>query len=202
MKHSLTSEINSLYHSWLTSTDPSVSDRSFTQFCIKLEKYTKGYLRAQYKELLPFFDDIFAEMIEKIYNAYMRQEIDTLDYFCSWYRVAIKNHSINYHKYLHRDKRVNIQNEYQMGMNITEIEFNVCMQNFYSDQQQQEAAEIINSILPFEPDKDLFYARHVLGISVNVLAQNYDTTDDGVKSRLKRAKQRLYAAYIKHSKRN
>ncbi len=202
MKQSLTSEINSLYHSWLTSTDPAVSYRSFTKFIKKLEVFTYRYIRTECKELLPFSEDIFSELLEKTYIAHMKQEIDTIDYFCSWYRTSILNHTINYHKYLNRDKRVNILNEFQLGVCIDEIEFNVCVQNYYSDQRQQDIAEIICIIFPLERDKELFYDRHVLGISVDVLALNYETTDDGVKSRLKRVKQRLYHAYIKQSKHN
>ena len=195
MDENLTDQINALYNRWLTSIDPIVSNLCWIEFWKLLKTYTSRILYHESEALLLYFDEFYSDMIFKVYYSQQNNLIDTLDFFCNWYRKAVKNHIVNYHLYLHRDKRINIENESQSGRSISDIENDICVLNFYNDEHQQELAEIFNSILPLERDNSLFYDRHVYGITEEELAKDYDTTVDGVKGRLKRAKKRLYIAY-------
>jgi RNA polymerase sigma factor (sigma-70 family) len=190
-KMKLSESINTAYKNWLTSEDKDTRDASFEDLVFKLKEVTRTIIYDECNNLLNETDDIFAEMILKVYYAKENDKINTTDFFISWYRKALKNHLLNEIKYRNRKKREFIEYESDLPFDLAVAEVKFCLDIYNKQEIQVSLHDIFEQIFNSEKDRELFCERHLDNISEVELADRNNTTVDGIKSRLKRAKQRM-----------
>ncbi len=199
----LANEVNLLYNRWQTSTDEKLIYKSFLLFSEKLKELTNHILFQTTSHFNSESDDIYAELLSKVYYEQLESKINTVDFFSAWYRKVLKNHIRNLVKGQKRKKRQIIQYESSLGNSIEEVEEKFCMKQYVWEEALSNAKELIHLIFNDEndttitgDDKRLFFERHVFGISIKELAAENNTTINGIKSRLKRIKKRMKQKYM------
>ena len=190
-KINLSDEINRLFNQWLTSLDSLISQKSFNLFYKKLKLLTERIIWSEYRELFIFLDDIYHDMIERILIAQSKDMIDNLDYFCSWYREALKNLLLNKVISENRYKRKYIIPESKLTFEYETAEDKYSFDFYQNEEQLSDLKEIIYQILNKDIEKKIFYERHVLDFSIKKLAQSNNSTEANIKYRLGKTKKRL-----------
>ncbi|MBI3258240.1 MAG: sigma-70 family RNA polymerase sigma factor [Ignavibacteriae bacterium] len=194
-KPTLSDIVNLHYYRWVTSPNESVRYQSLKVFYSKLRSLTRGILYNKYRKKLRIFEDIFSDMIYKVCYSKQNNLIGTTDSFCSWYRKALTNYMTNLNRDRNRMKRVMIEYESNSLHTIDEMEEIASYEYYLREERLTEVNDIINIIMKNQKDRQLLHERYILGIPEIELAQKYGTTENGIKSRLKRAKKQMQVTY-------
>ena len=199
---SLSDTVNLHYYKWVTSHDETVKHKSLIVFYSKLRILTRIIIKRKYRNRVRIFEDIFSDMIYKVCYSKHNNLIGTTESFCSWYRKVLKNYMTNLHRDRKRMKRklIEYESDFYSPENMDKIEVAASFENYMREEWLTEVKDIVSVLMKNLRDNQLLYDRYVLGVSETILAQQYQTTVNGIKSRLKRAKKQMQVTYAKIGK--
>ena len=184
-------EVNNLYQTWCYDESKTTFDKLFGE----LRKLTKKYIEKNFSKLKENWEDIFQEMIYKFIKAHKVVPIEATDFFSAWYIKVLKNLITDELKKLSRKKRKNIEYEYKLYYSLETAEENVSFETYIDSAQNEFLHEILINTINNDKDGELLINRHIEHLTIQELSIKHITTQDSIKGRLKRAKQRILTSY-------
>lgn len=183
----LTQVINGHYHTWRTSTCINKSDEALNSFYKLIKNYTYTIIYCDYKSLKNHSDEIFSIMMEKLFTSLNENKIRTTNYITSWYKKALSNCIIDYTKSLNAKKRANLVLESNLPID-SDFYDKISIEEFFRMELFINNNEMIESLKSSSIDVELLMLKFIDGKTIKELASMFNSTEDAIKSKIKRQK--------------